>query len=175
MKIVFISGINVFINNDIYDENIVDPKEELMVIYFKNIDLSYDYAKQFILNKNVIFFLDFSVFFEKATLDSYSFNLSDYTLHVNKNLSGIIVSFSPFKSNFSNLEDFVREQFGSLKYLLFLKNHWSFSIILSYLNIYFYFFLTLILFLFLILSYKLFYYNSINLIRKEEIFKFFYS
>ena len=107
MKIVFIAGTQVLVDNQFV--NSIEFTDSIAIIYFKDINLSYDYASEVAKKKEVCFFNDISVFFQQAKDDVYSFGFADYTVYVTKNAKEIFASFSSFESNLDTLDSFIKQ------------------------------------------------------------------
>ena len=149
-KIVFVIGTHIICDN----KEIEEVKGKISIIYFKKIDLSYEYAKQLANKTDVIFFSSI----EKVLKESGNFSLGNYTV----NIKGKTVEVGSFAS----------EELLSLEHGIKIGNIFSSELNINVLlnNIYHNKFILLgtvsILFLLLVKDYWLF---KIDLQEREKL------
>lgn len=172
--IIFILDTQIIYKNNKIDEADV-PNSQFIVIYFQDIGLSYEYAKEFIKNRNVCFFSDISIFFIQSLDNLYSYSLGDYTIHISKNSKYINTTFSSFTCNCENLEEFLLKntKLDSMFFRL-CNSKLNFSIILHYINSYFFSILCLMLIFFIAISYTI-YIPNVDFDRKKFFYNIFFT
>ena len=159
MKLVFVSGLQILFNNELVSD-IVDCKEQLCIIYFKNVELSYDYAGELAKNNNVCFFQDISIFFKNKQNDIYSFSFGEYTIHITKHNKNYDISFSPFQSNLESINAYILNNTKINDITWRFKNtSWNLNILLYIIDLLFWPIIFIITFIFGFLSYKIYYPN----------------
>lgn len=170
MRVIFVIGSQFIDQNGEIKE--LNPKENYLIFFAKNVELSFEYANKISSEYSVLSIAIIDVLFKDFEDGEFNFQLYNYTIHIKKVRKKIHTSIVPFELEFPDIFKslpFLKE-INIFNYLIFaIKNTiWSWPIFLSYCDYYLYFisFFIIIFFFFFTLKYNI---PKVNLHQKKFI------